>query len=512
LRRRTSITFGNGAVQAFAYDPVSRPSQVTNDLSGTTNDLTATFSYNPASQTTQSVRTGDTYAYTAMGNGSTVYAQNGLNQQITIGGSGATWDTKGNLTSEPQNGKTYGYSSENLMTSASGGVTLGYDPAMRLYQVAGAATTRFAYDGVSTIAEYDGSNTLQRRYVFGPGLDAPIVWYEGSDTTARRFMSSDERGSIISLTDNSGALININRYDEYGKPQSTNVGRFQYTGQMWLSEIGAYYYKARIYLPHLGIFAQIDPAGGTNLYAYASNSPVDLLDPFGMDDLNRPPICTGSRIPGNCDPTNGLGGGASGYTIDFGNAGRSPSDHSSSAGAAGGLSMPTSDPWTEACLAGDLFSCLGPVSSLAGISGINGKGYIPKSTDYFLLGATIMGEASGHPSAYAAVGWTIVNRVGDPHYADTLAGVVFQPSQFDAVNNPLFKEAYYDFGLNFDPINSRAFLQTQIVAIDILSGRIPDQTNGSMHFFSGPAITRWEIQMPVFLKIGTGKNAYTFGP
>jgi hypothetical protein len=42
-------------------------------------------------------------------------------------------DARGNLTTDPTTGKTYGFSSENLLTSASGGVTLGYDPAARLY-------------------------------------------------------------------------------------------------------------------------------------------------------------------------------------------------------------------------------------------------------------------------------------------------------------------------------------------------------------------------------------------
>ena len=302
LGNRTSLTFGNGVVQAFTFDPVSRLASLTNNLSGTTNDLTVSpIVYNPASQITSTVRTGDTYAWTGHGNGSTAFTQNGLNQQISIGGSAATWDSKGNLTTEPQSAKTYGYSSENLLNSATGGVTLGYDPALRLYQVAGAATTRFAYDGLNAIAEYNGSNALQRRYVFGPGVDQPLVQYEGTGTTDRRFMSTDERGSIISLTDSAGALLNIDRYDEYGKPQTTNAGRFQYTGQMWLSELGAYYYKARVYLPHLGIFAQSDPigtAGGVNLYAYVGNDPLNSVDPLGLLCEKICDTRTGSIIPG----------------------------------------------------------------------------------------------------------------------------------------------------------------------------------------------------------------------
>ena len=57
---------------------------------------------------------------------------------------------------QTESGTTYGYSNENLLSSSSGSAyaTLHYDAAMRLYQIASAATTRFAYDGTDAIAEY----------------------------------------------------------------------------------------------------------------------------------------------------------------------------------------------------------------------------------------------------------------------------------------------------------------------------------------------------------------------
>ena len=130
-----------------------------------------------------------------------------------------------------------------------------------------------------------GGASIARRYVFGPGIDEPLVWYEGAGTSDRRYLHADERGSIVAVSDGAGAALAINAYDDYGIPSANNLGRFQYTGQAWVPELGMYYYKARMYSPTLGRFLQPDPIGygdGLNWYDYVGGDPVNFVDPFGL--------------------------------------------------------------------------------------------------------------------------------------------------------------------------------------------------------------------------------------
>jgi len=262
LNRRTQVDLGNGTRTEVAYDSQGGLSTLNHRFTGSAEDWLGSFTRNQLGEIRQAGVTNSRYAWTpAAATGA--YTANALNQYTVVGGRGFTYDRNGNLTGDGV--WTYGYDLDNRMRTASRSgtsATLAYDPEGRLVRTAvNGAETNLLYDGQHLAGEYDGAGTLTRRYVFGPGVDAPLVQYEGAGTATKNWLYANQQGSVVALANSSGATTASLAYGPFGETAGTPASRFGYTGQQYLAPLGLYYYKARFYSPGLGRFLQTDPVG-----------------------------------------------------------------------------------------------------------------------------------------------------------------------------------------------------------------------------------------------------------
>lgn len=131
-----------------------------------------------------------------------------------------------------------------------------------------------------------------RYYLWGPGR---LLGFIDAASGALTVAHCDEYGSVVALTDASGAVLHTACHGPNGQDWGTigtNPTPFAWLGGHGVQKSAVsdhlgplYLTRYRLYAASLNRFLSPDPiglAGGLNLYAYAEGDPLSYIDPLGL--------------------------------------------------------------------------------------------------------------------------------------------------------------------------------------------------------------------------------------
>ena len=307
---------GAGVSEFACYDNLNRLSQY---AAGTGSTVTACTSatnnkvvtYDALGNITAKTGVG-AYGYNASGS-SLPHAVAGIVGNVNgVINPAYSYDANGNMITG--GGRTVTYTAFNMAASISQGTTtvsLTYDSQHRRIQMtAPSGTTTYLNDPVSGAMEEKlvaGSTATWHDYI---QADGHIVAEKFSGaTTAVRYIVADHLGSTAIITDETGAVVERDAYDAWGKRRNldgsddttcslTSQTTRGFTGHEHIDSECLINANARVYDPTIARFMSADsmvpnPFNGQafNRYSYVGNNPLSMIDPTGHDSLSLDTVC-----------------------------------------------------------------------------------------------------------------------------------------------------------------------------------------------------------------------------
>jgi RHS repeat-associated protein len=286
----TYVSDSNGNVQdivnnldssenkSFSYDSTNRLDAATGpwgNLSWTYDDVGNRLTYTDGSGTTN-------YGYST-----------GTNRLQALTGATTktfSYSNVGNI--ETEDTRQYVYNENNRLIQVSdGGVVGDYTytgHGERVIKTVQGATTVFLYDESGTlVGESDGVNLEEYIYLGS----TPIAKASGQDLF---FIHPDHLDTPRMMTDGGGASawnLEARPFGDSENATGSETLNSRFPGQYYDEETGLHYNYFRDYKPLIGRYIQSDPIGldgGLNIYEYAAQNPLVVIDPMGLDIL----VCT----------------------------------------------------------------------------------------------------------------------------------------------------------------------------------------------------------------------------
>ncbi|MHB8746299.1 MAG: glycoside hydrolase family protein [Gammaproteobacteria bacterium] len=252
-------------------------------------------------------------AYDSLGNitsksdvGSYTYDPQHIHAVKTAGSGSYTYDANGNQLTGT-NGRSIGYTSFNQPLSLTqGGKTNSfvYDgDHQRVMETTSDGTTITIHPRIDLGAHYEevhkANGTAEYKNYIYAGKDVIAVYTTRSNNANdTRYFHKDHLGSIDTITNETGQVVERLSYDAWGKRRNGNwtdattaigsITHHGFTGHEHLDDVGLINMNGRIYDPTLARFLSADPTVQSpgnpqtlNRYTYAGNNPLSYTDPSG---------------------------------------------------------------------------------------------------------------------------------------------------------------------------------------------------------------------------------------
>lgn len=299
-----------GLTDTLAYDGLNRLTQVVTSNPGLPLSLTKTVAYDSIGNITSKSDVGD-YTYDP----ARIHAVAG----IVPGATGTvtasyTYDGNGNLLTG--NGRTVTWTSFDMVdevTQGANSLTFTYDSERnRLKQVSSDGSVKYYLNdpisGIMAEKIVGASLSVTWNDYIMVGAEMVALKVSGAATQTRYF-HKDHLGSITALTNEAGAVAELNSFDAWGQrrnPMGPDDPLFPglsltsqitrgYTGHEQLDQVGLVHMNGRIYDPIIGKMMSADPTvpnpidgQSYNRYSYVGNNPLSLTDPSGFSPDNHP--------------------------------------------------------------------------------------------------------------------------------------------------------------------------------------------------------------------------------
>ncbi len=227
------------------------------------------------------------------------------------GGESYGHDAAGNQTTRPA-GVTVTYTPFDLprtVTQATDTVTFGYDgDQRRIRKTTPKEETLYLGQWYERVTDQATAVVVNRYYIHSPERVVAIVT-RGGPKPSTTYVHADHLGSVDTLTDEDGDVVERRSYDAFGQRRNPEWGEpppasfaamtsLGFTAHEGDDDLGLVNMKGRVFDPRIGRFLTTDPiisdltfGQSLNAYSYVLNNPLTFTDPSGFSgDPEKPPI------------------------------------------------------------------------------------------------------------------------------------------------------------------------------------------------------------------------------